>query len=153
MTTKKETRMMHLTVLASLAIVLAMATVARPARAVEANGGVTATTPAAIAIEKAARDNKYLFIFFYATKDANTDAAYGVLRTTMAKLTDRADSTAIYVADPAEKPIVDKFGVRGAPMPLVLAIAPTGAPTRAFPKTFDEAQLQQAFVSPARPSA
>ena len=33
-------------------------------------------------------------------------------------------------------------------MPLALAIAPTGAPTRAFPKTFDEAQLQQAFVSP-----
>ena len=53
-----------------------------------------------------------------------------------------------YVADPAEKPIVDKFGVRGAPMPLVLAIAPTGAATRAFPKQFDEAQFQQAFVSP-----
>ena len=33
-------------------------------------------------------------------------------------------------------------------MPLVLAIAPTGAATRAFPKQFDEAQLQQAFVSP-----
>ena len=33
-------------------------------------------------------------------------------------------------------------------MPLVLAIAPTGAATRAFPKKFDEAQLQQAFVSP-----
>ena len=63
-------------------------------------------------------------------------------------MTDRADSIAIYVADPAEKPIVDKFGVRGAPMPLVLAIAPTGAATRAFPSTFDEAQLQQAFVSP-----
>ena len=66
----------------------------------------------------------------------------------MAKMTDRADAMAIHVADPAEKPIVDKFGVRGAPMPLVLAIAPTGAATRAFPKQFDEAQLQQAFVSP-----
>ncbi len=33
-------------------------------------------------------------------------------------------------------------------MPLVLAIAPTGAATRAFPKRFDEAQFQQAFVSP-----
>jgi hypothetical protein len=33
-------------------------------------------------------------------------------------------------------------------MPLVLAIAPTGAATRAFPKKFDEAQLRQAFVSP-----
>ena len=33
-------------------------------------------------------------------------------------------------------------------MPVVLAIAPTGAATKAFPKQFDEAQLQQAFVSP-----
>ena len=72
----------------------------------------------------------------------------GVFKTAMAKMTDRADAMAIHVADPAEKPIVDKFGVRGAPMPLVLAIAPTGAATRAFPKQFEEAQLQQAFVSP-----
>ena len=53
----------------------------------------------------------------------------------------------VNVADPAEKPIVDKFRAEGAPMPVVLAIAPTGAPTKAFPKQFDEAQLQQAFVS------
>ncbi len=33
-------------------------------------------------------------------------------------------------------------------MPLVLAIAPTGAATKAFPTQFDEAQLEQAFVSP-----
>jgi hypothetical protein len=71
-----------------------------------------------------------------------------VFQAAMAKMVDRADSMAIDVSDPAEKPIVDKFGVRGAPMPLVLAIAPTGAATRAFPKKFDEAQLQQAFVSP-----
>jgi len=107
-----------------------------------------AASPGAVAIEKAAKDNKYLFIFFYAGQDAHTAAMNGAFQTAMAKLTDRADSMAISVADPAEKPILDKFGVRGAPMPLVLAIAPTGAATRAFPKKFDEAQLQQAFVSP-----
>ena len=105
-------------------------------------------SPGVAAMEKAAKDNKYLFILFYAAQDAQTAAMNGVLQTAMAKMTDRANSIAIYVADPAEKPIVDKLGVRGAPMPLVLAIAPTGAPTRAFPKTFNEAQLQQAFVTP-----
>jgi hypothetical protein len=113
----------------------------------------TATAPAAVspgaaAIEKAAKDNKYLFIFFFAGQDAQTGAMNGVFQTAMAKMTDRADSMTIYATDPAEKAIIDKFGVRGAPMPLVLAIAPTGAPTRAFPKQFDEAQLEQAFVSP-----
>ena len=72
----------------------------------------------------------------------------GVFQAAMAKMTDRADSMTINVADPAEKPIVDKFCARGAPMPMVLAIAPTGAAYPAFPKQFDEAQLQQAFVSP-----
>ena len=107
-----------------------------------------AVSPGAAAIEKAAKDNKYLFIFFFEGQDEHTGAMNGVFQTAMAKMTDRADSVAIYVADPAEKPIVDKFSVRGSPMPLVLAIAPTGAPTRAFPKRFDEAQLQKAFVSP-----
>lgn len=107
-----------------------------------------ATSPGAAAIEKAAKDNKYLFIFFYAGQDSQTAAMNGVLQNAMAKLKDRANSTAIYVADPAEKPIVDKFSVRGAPMPLVLAIAPTGAATKAFPSQFEEAQLEQAFVSP-----
>ena len=100
------------------------------------------------AIDRAAAAQKYIFIFFYAGQDSHTSAMKGVFDTAMAKMTDRADATAIYIADPAEKPIVDKFGVRGAPMPLVLAIAPTGAATRAFPKQFEEAQFQQAFVSP-----
>jgi hypothetical protein len=114
-----------------------------------ANGAApAAASRAAAAIEKAAKDNKYLFIFFFAGQDAHTDAMNGVFQAAMAKMADRADATAISVSDPAEKRIVDKFGVRGAPLPMVLAIAPTGAATRAFLKQFDEAQFQQAFVSP-----
>jgi hypothetical protein len=114
-----------------------------------ANANVQSTaSPSAVALDRAAKDNKYVFIFFFAEQDAQTTAMNGVFQTAMAKMTDRATSTAINIADPAEKAIVEKFKVRGAPMPLVLAIAPTGAATRAFPKTFDEAQLQTAFVSP-----
>ncbi len=124
-----------------------------PSYAVKADPPATATVPVAAspgttAIEKAAKENKYVFIFFFTGQDAQTGAMNGVFQKAMAKMTDRANAITINVADPAEKPIVDKFGIRGAPMPMVLAIAPTGAPTRAFPKTFDEAQLQQAFVSP-----
>ncbi|MGA2796176.1 MAG: hypothetical protein ABSE63_01225, partial [Thermoguttaceae bacterium] len=100
------------------------------------------------AIDRAAAAGKYVFIFFFDGQDSHTTAMNGVFRTAMAKMADRADSVTVNVANPAEKPIIDKFSVRGAPMPLVLAIAPTGAATRAFPKQFDEAQLQQAFVSP-----
>ena len=126
----------------SLAVVLGLGMTA----AVKADSPTASRATAAM--EKAAKDNKYLFIFFFAGQDENTSALSGVFQTALAKLSDRAKGITVNVTDPAEKPIVDKFGMRGAPMPLVLAIAPTGAATRAFAKKFDEAQFQQAFVSP-----
>ncbi len=136
---KNETTVTRIAVLASLAVALALGAADRAA---------IAASPGTDAIDKAAKDNKYLFVFFYAAKDAQTDGMYSVLQTAMAKMSDRASSIAIYAADPAEKAIADRFGVRGAPMPMILAIAPTGAPTHAFPKTVTEAQLDQAFVTP-----
>ena len=147
-TRMKNVMLLSIQLLLAVALVFWAAGQAARAEAPTGAAAPAATSPGAIAVEKAARDSKYLFIFFYAGQDAQTAAMNGVFQATMAKMTDRADSVAIYVADPAEKPIVDKFGVRGAPMPLLLAIAPTGAATRAFPKKFDEAQLEQAFVSP-----
>lgn len=107
-----------------------------------------AVSPGAAAVENAAKADKYLFIFFFDGEDSHTSAMKGVFEAAMAKMTDRADSIAVSVTDAAEKRLVNEFSVRGAPMPMVLAIAPTGAPTRAFPKQFEEAQLQQGFVSP-----
>lgn len=63
-------------------------------------------------------------------------------------MSDRADSIVINIMAPEEEPVVEKFRARGAPMPIVLAVAPTGAATRAHPKQFTEAQFQDAFVSP-----
>jgi hypothetical protein len=100
------------------------------------------------ALDAAAKAHKYLFVFFYAGQDTHTGDMNGVFQAAMARLTDRADSIAVSLADPAEKPLVDKYGVSRAPMPFVLAIAPNGAATHGFPTQWDENQLQQAFVSP-----
>lgn len=100
------------------------------------------------AMHAAAKANKYLFIFFYEVQDPQTNAMNGVFQAAMSRLAQRADGIAIHMGDAAERPLVEKFRVRGAPMPLVLAIAPTGAATKAFPKQFEETQLDQAFVSP-----
>ena len=131
----------------SATAITAQQRVARAPSATEQAGAANVSQGQA-AIDRAAAAGKYIFIFFYAGQDSQTNAMKGVFDTAMAKMTDRADAIAIYAADPTEKSILDKFRVRGAPMPLVLALAPTGAATRAFPKQFDEAQLQQAFVSP-----
>ena len=100
------------------------------------------------AMEAAARAHKYLFVFFWNSQDAQSDAVHQVFQGAMGKMADRADGIALNVADPAEKPLVDKFGVSRAPMPFVLAIAPNGAATRGFPKRLEAGQLEQAFVSP-----
>jgi hypothetical protein len=135
-----------LLVVAMLGIVAAW-----PAQAADPYAAATPQSgaiPSAGALDKAAKDNKYLFVFFSDGQDATTAAMKASFQAAMTKLADRASSIAVNIADPVEKGIVEKFKVRGAPMPLVLAIAPTGAATRAFPKTFTEAQLQAAFVSP-----
>ena len=100
------------------------------------------------AIENAARSNKYLFIFFWKQNDQNTGAMFQKYKEVMPKMADRADPLVIHVADPAEKPIVDRFDVSRAPMPLVVALAPNGAITKGCPVKFDEKQLREAFVSP-----
>jgi hypothetical protein len=112
------------------------------------NAQLAAGSKGLAAIDEAAKANKYLFVFFYEAQNPQTDAMHTVFQSAMGKLANRADGIDIHVGDPAEQPLIEKFRIRGAPMPLVLAIAPTGAATKAFPRQFEEAQLEQAFVSP-----
>jgi hypothetical protein len=107
-----------------------------------------AVSPGAAAIQKAAKDNKYLFIFFWREDTQHSRVMRGVLQAAMKKLAERAESVEIQVADAAEAPIVARYDVSRSPMPLVLAIAPNGAVTKALAGQFTEDQLKQAFVSP-----
>ncbi|OHB72507.1 MAG: hypothetical protein A2V70_00865 [Planctomycetes bacterium RBG_13_63_9] len=100
------------------------------------------------AIDAAARNGKYLFVYFWKANDKQSQAMYGVFQSAMKKWVESTDSIAINMGAPSEKPVVDKFGVSRAPMPLVLALAPNGAITKGFPIKFDENQLREGFVSP-----
>ena len=87
-------------------------------------------------------------MFFWKEQNPQTDRAWSVLQAAAGKMSDWADVVAVQATDPAEKPLVDRFGTSRAPMPLVLAVAPCGAVTKAFTSAFDESQLRSAFVSP-----
>jgi len=100
------------------------------------------------AIEHASKAGKYLFIFLYRDATGETGAMRKVFRAAMAKASDKAEWVEANVADPSEQPLVRKFNVSRAPMPLVLALAPNGAITGGFPAEFDEEKLLGAFVSP-----
>jgi len=100
------------------------------------------------AIDEAVRDGKYLFIFFWKANDEQSRNMYGVFQSAMKKWSESTNSIGVQITDSNEKPVVDKFGISRAPVPLVLALAPNGAITKGFPLKFTEQQLQEAFVSP-----
>jgi hypothetical protein len=62
---------------------------------------------------------------------------------------DRAAMGFVNVASPADKAVVDRFDVSRAPMPITVAVAPTGAMTTIAPKTITDDQIEKAFVTPA----
>ena len=135
-------RMLHLAItVAILAVSAIVATAQDQAAAVNVSQGQAA-------IDRAAAAQKYVFLFFWRDKTPQTDKAWSVLQPAVANMADSAEVVSIQITDPAEKQVVDKYGVTRAPMPLVLAVAPCGAITKAFTKTFDGNQLRAAFVSP-----
>ena len=101
------------------------------------------------ALDQAAKDGKYLFVFFHKTEDEQTQSMRGLFDAAMRKVTDKAQAIVINVADAKEAQIVSKFDARRVPMPFVFAIAPNGAITGGFPLKFTEANLLDAFVSPS----
>jgi hypothetical protein len=111
------------------------------------------------ALDKASKANRYLFIFFHkpgggltsllgADNSAKTQSLANVFGSAMEKVSKKADSVSVNIADPNEKDFVKKFDVSRAPMPLVLSIAPNGAITDGFPGKFTEAELLDAFATP-----
>jgi len=103
---------------------------------------------AELAIEKAATQKRYVIATFYKSKD---DASSKMLKTASAaaqREKDRADFVRIDVANAAHKPIIARYGLEDAPIPMTLVIAPNGAVTAAFPRTMkDTVDLKTAFVS------
>lgn len=100
------------------------------------------------AIEKAANQHRYVIATFYKSKD---DASSKMLKTASAaakQVKDRADFVRIDVGSAAHKPIMARYGLDDAPIPITLVIAPNGAVTAAFPRTMkDTVDLKSAFVS------
>ena len=129
-------RSLHLAIAA--AVLAAGATVAtaqdRVARTPSATDQAASAdvSQAQAAMDRAAAAQKYVFLFFWKDKNPQTDKAWSVLQPAVANMADSAEVVSIQITDPAEKQIVDKYGVTRAPMPLVLAVAPCGAITKAF---------------------
>jgi len=99
------------------------------------------------AVERAAKAKKYLFIFFYGDDADQAAPMRPIFNKAVDNLSQKPIRIEINVTDPAEAGIVDKYGVRGAPMPLTLAIAPNGGHHRRLPRPFTEEQITTLLVT------
>ena len=107
-----------------------------------------AASPGVAAIQQAAAARKFIFVFFWKEKNQQTDRVWNMLQPAAAKMADWAEVAAVQVTDPAERELVTRYDLSRTPMPLVLAIAPCGAITKAFTADVTEQQLRAAYVSP-----
>ncbi|MCY2988093.1 MAG: hypothetical protein NTY19_09560 [Planctomycetota bacterium] len=105
-------------------------------------GGMTA-------LDKAAQAKRYLFVFGWKEDNDQTTAMRKVFDQAMTGVADRADAVVVKVDDPDERDIVEKFQLKRAPLPLVLAVAPSGAIMGGFPTKFSEQDLINAFGTPS----
>jgi len=107
-----------------------------------------AGNPGLVALDRAARANRYVFVFFYKVADQPTQLMGTVFNRALSRVAARADPIVVLTTNPSERGIVAKFGADRAPMPLVLVLAPNGAITGSFHTKFTEDQLLQAFAGP-----
>lgn len=107
-----------------------------------------APSEAQAAIASAQQANKFVYLFFWKEQNPQTDKAWALVKPALANMAEQAKLVSVQTTDAAEAALVTKYDVTRAPLPLVLAIAPCGAITKAFTREFDEAQLRAALVSP-----
>jgi len=114
-----------------------------------AEGSPSAPSSGQQAIETAAEAGHYLFIYFYDGKSPETLSRQEELSAGARELGREVELAVVDITDPGEVSFARGQRVVGAPMPVVLAFAPTGAVTAAFSDDFTPEILQTAFVSPA----
>lgn len=105
----------------------------------------TAPNAAQAAIDRAAKHNRYLFLLLYEKEDPG-------LRSSIAKamkdLTSKADFFGQSVRAPEAQALLKKHRLQGRPLPMLLAISPSGIVTRAFDEAPSPDALKSALLSP-----
>lgn len=98
-------------------------------------------------LARAAAEQKYVFLVFHKDSGAATKAMGQVIQRELQSQADRATYAFVNVSDPSEKPLVERFDVSRAPMPLAVSVAPNGAMTSVTPQKITAEQVQEAFVT------
>ena len=101
-----------------------------------------------LALDKNAEENTFTFIVFY---KEDSSATREMIRIAHENTANRAECSVVVTAnanDPAERALIERFGIGRAPMPLAVAVAPNGAITGVFPKALNAQHIEASIVTP-----
>jgi hypothetical protein len=106
------------------------------------------TTEAQQQVAQAAQSGQYAIIVFFKDQGTPTQAMLSTVQQGVEQRAGRAMAVQVDASQLADKPLVERFGVSRAPMPVAVAVAPNGAVTGIYAKTISHQRLAKAFVSP-----
>ncbi len=101
-----------------------------------------------MAIERAGKENKYLYLVFYKQGDQKSKEMKQVVTQVQEELSPKANFVNIDVEDENEQGIIRKYGIDGGAIPITLIMAPNGVIVGGFPNEVTVDKLRNAFVSP-----
>ena len=105
-------------------------------------------SPLQSTLGQSSQAEKFTFVMFHRDNSDATRDFYQQLQTGLSTYTDKAALTTARVDDPAEKMLVERFGIARAPMPMAVVVAPNGAVTGLFPRAITSDQISAAIVPP-----
>ena len=104
-------------------------------------------SPGFAELASAANADQYAFVLFWKQNTPETQRMQQVVEGAMPELNGKARIGSVNVTNPRERATVKKFGVDRAPMSLLIAVAPNGAITQAWPLKCEPAQVREGIVS------
>lgn len=107
----------------------------------------SAASNAEVYIKAAAKQNRYIFVTFYKSKDSTSKSMLAKIKTIQGKYASRANFVSVDAGNQANKEIMSRYGADRSPMPLTIVIAPNGAVTAGFPKEIKSTDMSSVFVS------
>ena len=103
-------------------------------------------------LEQAASDGRYALLMFYRDDSPATVTMAKTVKEAVTKRNGTAVAAFVEVDDSNNATLVERFHAAGAPLPLLLVVAPNRAVTDAFPVECAAEELDRAFVTPAMAS-
>jgi len=116
---------------------------------VQAQGQVAnVQSPTQRVLQQAAAEGKFTYIVFSRDSDAATQALFNSIQQGIGGRAQEAILVHARVQDPAEQPLVERFGIARAPLPMAVTVGPNGALTGIFRRDTQPAAFRNALVAP-----